>query len=55
MLDAAYFRAQAELCFSIARALSDPAAADRTLTLANDYARRAQEAEEIENGKGRNK
>jgi hypothetical protein len=48
MLDAAYFRAQAELCLSIARALSDPAAAETTLTLANDYIRRAEEAEELE-------
>lgn len=49
MSDAAYFRAQAELCFSIALALSDPAAAETTLTLANDYVRRAEEAEALEN------
>lgn len=36
MSDAAYFRAQAELCFSIALALSDPAAAETTLTLAQE-------------------
>ena len=48
MSDAAYFRAQAELCFNIARALSDVAAAETTLTLAKDYVRRAEEAEEFE-------
>jgi hypothetical protein len=52
MSDAAYFRAQAELCFNIARALSDVAAAETTLTLANDYVRRAEEAEEVERATG---
>jgi hypothetical protein len=45
MLDAAYHRAQAEHCLSIARTLSDPAAAERTLTKANDHERRAEEIE----------
>ena len=49
MLDAAFYRAQAELCFSIARSLSDPKAAEVTLTLANNYVRRA---EDLENGTG---
>src|SRR5690242_17485458 len=48
MLHAAYFRAQAELCFGIARSLSDPVAAKKTLTLANDYVRRAEEVDEVE-------
>jgi hypothetical protein len=47
MLDAAFYRAQAELCFGIARSLSDPKAAEATLTLANNYVR---SAEELENG-----
>ena len=50
MLDAAYYRAQAELCFNMARVLSDSAAAEATLSLANDYVRRAEEAEKLENG-----
>jgi hypothetical protein len=47
MVDAAYYRAQAELCLSIARSLSDPLAAERTRNTANAYLRRA---EQIENG-----
>jgi len=45
MVHAGYLRAQAELCFGIARSLSDPIAAKKTWTLANDYVRRAEEVE----------
>jgi hypothetical protein len=45
MVHAGYLRAQAELCFGIARSLSDTIAAKKTLTLANDYVRRAEEVE----------
>jgi hypothetical protein len=45
MVHAGYLRAQAELCFGIARSLSDPIALKKTLTLANDYVRRAEEVE----------
>jgi hypothetical protein len=49
MADAAYYRAQAELCFSIARSLSDTAAAERTRAIGDDYVQRA---EKIENDDG---
>jgi hypothetical protein len=48
MSDAAYYRAQAELCYSIALALSDLVAAETTVTLGDDYVRRAEEADELE-------
>ncbi len=49
MVEAAYYRAQAELCFTIARSLSDHAAAERTRAIGDDYVQRA---EKLENDDG---
>jgi hypothetical protein len=45
MQDAAYFRAQAQLCLELARQLSDQAAAERTRLTAVSYLARAEELE----------
>lgn len=46
MMDAAYLRAQAELCFAIAELVSDRAAANLACLAAQQYRRRADKAEQ---------
>ena len=46
MMDAAHLRAQAELCFAIAELVSDRAAANQACLAAEQYVRRAGQAEQ---------
>jgi hypothetical protein len=46
MVDAAYFRAQAELCFALAGLMHDPVAANLARLAAEQYMRRANNAEQ---------
>ena len=46
MVEAAYLRRQAELCFAIAELMSDPADATLAREAAEQYVQRAKKAEE---------
>jgi len=48
MADAARMRRKAELCFAIAELLSNPADAKSARSVAEQYAQRARDAEEVQ-------